>query len=247
MAPQYFEQEQKQALITWNAQTSGWFMDASAYTGFHNTLAQKIIPYLEPGDTLCDIGCGLGRLDIELAPYVSEILAVDVSEYATKTLSQDSRRAGIDNLHVLRGDAGELKDSFDIIVISLYGWQDLPKLLRQCRRRLIRIVSAGKKSGLYPERYRRVAKNAVPDVKDELAALGIGFNLEFCSFEFGQPLKTWQDAELFVLSNAPDANQDEIGAFLNANIRETGRGDFPFYLPYLKELGIFMIETQNRT
>ena len=217
-------------------------MDASAYSGFHKALAQIIVPHLKPYDTLCDIGCGLGRLDLELAPYVSEILAVDISEYAIGVLSRDVERAGVKNVRARQGATEDLEGVFDIILMSLYGSPDMPMLLEHCRRKIIRIVSAGKKSGLYPERHRREVKFNVPNVQDDLTALKIGYTLEFCSLEFGQPLRTWQDAESFILNNAPDASKDEINDFLNEKIERTGRPDFPFYLPYQKELGIFIID-----
>jgi SAM-dependent methyltransferase len=230
------------SLITWDEKSSERFIEASVYTGFHKSLAQKIIPHLEPGDTLCDVGCGLGRLDFELAPHVSEIQAIDVSEYAIEALRQDAERARVKNLHARCGDADELVGMFDIILMSLYGKADTPELLGHCRRKLIRIVGAGKKSGLYPERYRREEKNAVPVIHEELTALGLKFCLELCAIEFGQPLRTLPDAAQFVLSNAPGAGQEEIDNFLNENLERTGRADFPFYLPYSKELGIFVID-----
>ena len=230
------------SLIVWDEQSSARFMDASVYTGFHKQLAQKIIPFLLPGDTLCDIGCGLGRLDFELAPHVSEILAVDISEYAISTLERDVAAAGLGNIRTHAGDAAEIGQSFDVILMSLFGLQDTSGLLKRCRRRHIRIVGAGRKSGLYPERYRRELKDAVPIVQDEFNALGVGYELEMCSFEFGQPLRTLRDAEHFVLSNAPEADDSEIADFLDANMQHTGRDDFPFYLPYKKELGIFIVD-----
>lgn len=231
-----------QSQITWDENSSRRFLDASVYSGFHKALARKIIPYLYPDDTLCDIGCGLGRLDLELAPHVSEILAIDVSEYAVNTLKRDANRAGLKNISVRCGDAAELTSGFDVILLSLFGIYDTFGTLGLCRRRFIRIVSASKKSGLYPERHRREVKDAVPLVQNELDAQGIEYKLELCSFEFGQPLRTWQDAASFVLSNAPEAGPGEIDIFLDENIERTGRGDFPYYLPYLKELGIFIID-----
>ena len=228
-------------MITWNKQTSDWFTDASIYTGFHKSLAQKIKPHLAQSDTLCDIGCGLGRLDLELSPHVAEILAIDVSDYATKTLEQTAKLHNIKNLRVRKDNAEELDGVYDIILMSLYVPPDIKSLLDHCRRHLIRIVSAGRKSGLYPERHRRDIKNAVPVAQAELASLGIKYSYEPCSLEFGQPLKTWRDAEQFVLSNAPEAAAGEVTDFLQKNIHHTPRPDFPYYLPYKKELGIFII------
>ncbi|MCL1834782.1 MAG: class I SAM-dependent methyltransferase [Oscillospiraceae bacterium] len=229
-------------LITWDEQSSRRFIAASEYTGFHKLLAARLIPYLDRADKLCDIGCGLGRLDLELAPYVREITAVDVSGYAVNTLRAAAKEAGIENIRALCGDAAELKPGYDVVLMSLYGQPDSVKTLELCSRRLIRVAGAGRKSGLYPERHRREAKDAVPVVSGELDSSGVNYLLERHTFEFGQPLETWDDAVSFVLTNAPEAGAREIEEFLNANLQSTGRDDYPYYLPYRKELGIFIVD-----
>ena len=226
---------------TWNEQSSGWMVDASAYTGFHKALAQKIIPHLKPDDELCDVGCGLGRLDFELASFVSRIDAIDMSEYAISALNREIERTGVKNISACHGDATTLERSFDIILMSLYGAIGTEYYLKHCNRKVIRITGAGNSSGLYPAKHRRTTKNAVPIVQDELARLGISYELELCSFEFGQPLRAWDDAVKFVLSNAPEAEAYEIDEFLNDRIIHTEHDDFPYYLPYVKELGLFII------
>ena len=230
------------SLKTWNNQSDGWFSDASAYTDFYKLLAQKIVPHLKPEYRLCDINCGLGRLDFELAPHVSKIFALDMSEYAVESLNGEICRRGVKNISAHHGGAERLEGEFDIILSGLFDKADIQKLLVHCRGKLIGMTSAGGKNGLYPERHRREVKNAVPLVEEKLNALGIGFNLELCAFEFGQPLKTMQDAAQFVLSNAPRAEEKEIVDFLTENIESTGREDFPHYLPYKKEMGIFIID-----
>lgn len=44
-------------LINWNGQAAKWFEEASAYTGYHNHLAQLLAPYLTHTETLCK-ACG---------------------------------------------------------------------------------------------------------------------------------------------------------------------------------------------
>ena len=228
----------------WNGQTIRWFMEASAYTGFHKTLAGKIIPYLNKGDTLCDLGCGVGRLDLELAPYVSHLTAIDLNENAVSILRQDAELSGLRNLSADCADAGTLDGNFDILLTSFFGRPEMADLLRLCRRRLIRIVHMEIKGRLYPGRPRFTQKDTVDMVQQELAAMGVAYRLETDSIEFGQPFRSWQDAVLFVRNNASDACDGEIDGFLQDNIIRTGRDDFPFYLPNPKEFGIFVIDRE---
>jgi SAM-dependent methyltransferase len=207
-------------------------------------LAQKIKPHIEPGITLCDAGCGLGRLDLELAPYVKELTAIDASAHVIDVLRCDAEKLGLDNLHAEVGDADTLTKTFDIVLLSFFGQENLAHFLNICRHKLIHIVNEDNTSGLYPERYRGT-KATVPVVCMHLDAQGIRYKLERYSFEFGQPLRSWQDAELYILKNASAATAEEVRNFLNENITHTGRDDFPFYLPSQKNLGIFIINTEK--
>ena len=236
-------------MFIWNEQNIKWFRDASAYTGFHKALAQKIIPHLQPGVTLCDVGCGLGRLDLELAAYMSEITALDLNGDVIKALCMDVGAAGVYNINARCCDAESFEGSFDYMIMSFVGLIDMRSILKRCRKKLIRIVGVGNKiiEDFYPIRYRRAENimETVPFLRDELTSMGMKFELELHAIEFGQPLRSWRDAELFVETKAPEAGADEVNQLLNEKIRRTGREDFPFYLPKKKELGIFIIDKEK--
>jgi len=228
--------------FTWDERNIKWFLDAADYTGFYRELARQIIPYLAPGDSLCDVGCGLGRLAFELAPYVSALAAIDVNEVVVDIMTRDAAPLGLDNLYTRLCDASDLDGVFDVVLLSFFGETDTPGMLEHCSRSLIRIVSANNKTNLYPERYRSRVKETVPGVCDELSSLNIGYKLEQYAIEFGQPLRDMRDAELYVLQNAPEASADEVSGFLTERLQQTGRDDFPLYLPNKKELGVFIID-----
>jgi len=219
-------------------------LDASAYLGFHKSLAEMIIPYLEPDDTLCDMGCGLGRLDLELARHVSRLTAVDINENVIELLRRDAELAGLRNFSAECGDAETFRGSFDVLLTSFFGQADTQGFLRLCKRRLIRVVHRNNKDRLYPGQPRYAKKDTVETVQRKLRDMGIDFMLETASLEFGQPLKSWRDAVLFVQNNAPDAGEDEIDMFLRENAVQTGWDEFPFYLPNPKEFGIFVIDKE---
>ena len=231
--------------FTWNKNEIRWLLDAGSYTGFHKALAQIVVPHLEADGTLCDLGCGLGRLDLELSAHVRELTAIDINENATGVLRRDVEMLGIDNLRVRVGDTLSLTEVFDIVLMSFFGWTDMSDYLKLCRKKLIRIVSTENKSGLYPENHRCKEKVTIPVVHEELVTKGVEYKLELHSAEFGQPLVSWEEAVSFVRKNAPEATAEEIGGFLNARLERTGREDFPFYLPNQKEFGIFIIDKEE--
>ena len=232
-------------LFQWDESRIRWFLAASDYTGFHKKLSEKIIPHIEPGSTLCDAGCGLGRLDLELAAYVKRLTAVDINENVIDALRRDAEKLGLQNLHARAGDASSMTETFDIVLMSFFGKSGVENYLKLCRRKLVRIVNADNKSSLYPESHRSIEKDTVPIVQKELEDLRIAYKLELYSMEFGQPFRSRRDAEQFVQNNAPKATEAEISSFLNDRITLTGRSDFPLYLPNRKELGIFIIDKED--
>ena len=235
-------------LFRWTEQSIRWFVDASAYTGFHGEVAKKILPHLKPGESLCDVGCGLGRLDLELAPHLSRVLSMDINPDVIDVLNRDAQTRGITNLQGVCGDATTLTEEFDILLMSFFekaGTMD--DYLRLCRRLLIRIVNAENKGSLYPSSHRKVQKNVVADVQRELEERGQPYHLELISAEFGQPLRSRQDADQFVLSHASEASGKELEDFLSENLTETRRKDFPLFLPHRKEAGIFFIFKKDET
>ncbi|MCL1917751.1 MAG: tRNA (guanine-N(7)-)-methyltransferase [Peptococcaceae bacterium] len=227
----------------WNEQSIQWFLDASAYTGFHHQLAMRIVPYLEADDTLCDIGCGLGRLDLELAPHVSSLTAVDVDEKVIVKLQRDVILSGFQNLHARCTDATEVKGLFDVVLMSFFGGSGsgMEDSYRLCCRRLVRVVNAENKGNLYPGSHRKTVKKTIPIVQQELSDQGYRYELVTDTIEFGQPLRSWQDAEQFVLYNAPEATDKEVNDFLHENAERTKQDEFPIYLPNPKDVGIFVI------
>ncbi|MCL2679212.1 MAG: class I SAM-dependent methyltransferase [Dehalococcoidia bacterium] len=226
----------------WSDQSIRWFLDASSYTGFHKELAGKIAPYLEPSDTLGDIGCGLGRIDLELAPHVTSLTAIDINEVVIAQLQYDANRLELHNLHARCADVTALADVFDVVIMSFFGKSVTESEYRQfCRRRAIRIVNAENSGHLYPDNHRQTSKDTAPMVQYELEKQGYRYQFLTHTIEFGQPLRSWQDAEQFVLYNAPKITAEESCTFLQENATQTGRSDFPIYIPNPKDIGIFVI------
>ena len=96
---------------------------------------------LNGGMKALEYGCGTGLVTIELAPYVKEVLAVDLSEGMLSVLKGKINGLGIKNIFPRRMDltqAPPLNEGFDLIYTSmtLHHIQDVKGLMRSFGRML---------------------------------------------------------------------------------------------------------------
>ncbi len=230
----------------WTKQSIRWFAEASEYTNFHKNLADKISPYLKKEYTLCDVGCGLGRLDIFLAPYVSQITAIDSEKYVIDELNKKAGDMNISNINAVCADARKCANPHDIFIMSFFGHNgEMESYFQQCRKKLIRIANASDTGTFYPKIYSRKNKSTIPIIEKQLKEQGITYRLLTETIEFGQPLRSEDDAKNFVIYNAPDASSHEINQFLNVHAQNTGKRDFPIYIPNRKQIGIFIVNMEE--
>lgn len=231
--------------FTWTEERIAWYLDAGRYGDYHQRLADKIAPYLRGGDSVCDLGCGLGLLDVRLAPLVAHIDCVDTDRAVLGHLRQKAAQLGIDNLSAVCADAETLGAGYDVALMVFFGHP--PQLMFDCMRLasrlLIRVANLHPDgAALQPSGQSRQRETA-QDIALALDAAGCSYELRRETFEFGQPLRSVEDARAFVRCNSPDITHRALEVFLDESLLQTGRTDFPLYLPGKKELGIFIIQT----
>lgn len=221
-----------------------WFLKASCHTNFHGKLAEHLRPYLRQGDTVCDFGCGLGRLDLALAPYVGHITCQDISEEAIAILKADGQATA--NLTACCVDCQTTTEKFDVGIMSFFGkrQEEFLHYMDRCNRSLIRIVNMQNHSTLYPTAHRQRVKSTADEVKNQLDLAGVSYEFSRIQLEFGQPCQDWADAQAFVRSHAPGASQEEIDHFLQVQSQPLPQGGL--YLPNQKDLGIFIIDCTSQ-
>jgi len=228
----------------WTEQRIAWYLDASRYGDFHQRLAETIRPYLLATDRLCDLGCGLGRLDLALAPAVAHITCVDRDEAVLAGLRQEASGAGIGNLTIRPGDARDVRGMFDVALMVFFGYP--PSLMLDClklaSRWLIRVANARPGGPALQPGGHSGKRETAEDIAAVLDKAGYAYQLIRRTFEFGQPLASQAEAAAFLRYNSPAITEQALAAFLAENLVATGRADFPFYLPGRKELGIFIID-----
>ena len=228
-------------LFHWNPDTIRWYWEANDYSGFFKNTANLILPKLADYSTFCDIGCGLGLIDLEICHYIGNITCIDINPATIEALKNRLEEKNITNIKPCIMDSYDIKESWDVIFLSFYSSSSLERFLPHCRK-LFAVVGGKNKTGLYPEKYRVFRKNTIDNAKQIFTNKGITFSLTEVTFEFGQPLRSMEDAQNFVLSHSSEISPQDLRDFLSKRIVETGDRSYPFYMPHQKSIGIFEIE-----
>lgn len=229
--------------FSWNDMTIEWFENASEYTGFHRNLAQAVKPMLN-GGKLCDLGCGLGKLDLELAECTEQLICLDINALAISNLQQNIRKRNITNIDARVQDCEQLTEQSDILLMSYFGSVSLRDYLDYCRKMIV-IVDHRNKTHLYPDEYKKNIRKNSQDIKSLLDQDGVRFSYTTHELEFGQPFESKDSAGEFVSAYAK-CPEGETADFLGKNLLPIDRGKYRWYLPHKKSLAIFRIERRGK-
>ncbi len=136
-------------LAFWEQHANGYDAHVSDIGTYAATL-DAIKPYLQPTDSLLDVGAGSGRFAIPLAGEVATLTALDHATPMLDILQQKLTTAGIETVSIVE-DAWETAEvaQHDVVLAawSLYRLPDIlagmQKLIETTRRTLIIVTSPG--------------------------------------------------------------------------------------------------------
>ncbi len=119
-------------------------------TGLHPTtkLSLKMLNlYMREGYSVLDVGTGSGILAIASKMLGAErVLAIDISEEAVEECVKNSKLNGV-NIECLKASAGDIKESFDLVVANLE--------IDIFRKELDNILPLFHRTGIFSGIYRR--------------------------------------------------------------------------------------------
>jgi ubiquinone/menaquinone biosynthesis C-methylase UbiE len=102
--------------------------------------AERLRSFIEPTDTVVDLGCGIGRVTRYVAPLCREIWAIDVSETMLRFARE--RLAELPNVHFLLGrgtalpeiDTASVDFAYSLLTLQHVEREHAFRLLRELRR-----------------------------------------------------------------------------------------------------------------
>ena len=236
-------------MFQWNEEMVRFMRTASEYGDYHRRLVQRMRPALHSADHICDAGCGLGYLSLALAPYVRRVTAADRSEAALDVLRQNCAARGIRNIDILSGELQPvpLAAPYDAMVFCFFGrMEEIAAVAKaQCRGTVFvfkkNYTSHRFSVGEHPAGWDSFRAGA-----DWLTERGVPFEAETLEPEMGQPFRSMEEARQFFRLYSRDADKSVItDDFLRSKLVETGREDFPLYLPHQRQVGYLQFESKD--
>jgi len=237
-------------MFIWDEDNIRWMEAAADCTGYYEELARIVEPYLMKKDKICEIGCGLGHFACAIAPIVSHVTAVDISEKAIERVKNLVEKKEITNLTPIHGDwtqfVEENGDCFDVVMLSYISalrknWEELRKLTKG---QIIAVLANGESgTGLQSALYNPIfedtsGRDTIINVIPFLEARGISYKLIECELEHGQPLEDIEDAYNFTSRYYKEKEVDLRGYLQRSLLPQNNR----YYLPKIKKSGILIIE-----
>ncbi|UDN59039.1 MULTISPECIES: methyltransferase [unclassified Clostridioides] len=227
--------------MNWNDTTIKSFVDASEYTGFHKILAKEVIPYIKDSQTFCDVGCGLGLIDMYLSKELKDITCIDINQNAINYLEKSIKDNNISNIRCMVKDFKDINTKFDTILISFFSYENIEFFTGHCDR-LIAIVNDKSKTHIPVSKKRMdvVERHSSKNLKVLLDEKKLRYELIPLSLEFGQTFTCEDDIVRYAKSYDEGGEYETIYNHIMKNIV---KGDkVAYYLPYEKNISVFIID-----
>ena len=232
----------------WDRDTIRWMADAAECAPYYAELARRIAPRLPAGIHVCDAGCGLGYLSLELVKRDMQVTAVDISAQALAVLENKCATLATGNVAIRCGDIWQTppKTLYDAMVFCLFGsGMDALRLAKaQCRGDVF-MVLRNYRAHRFSVKAHCLEYASFPDVCLLLEQMGIPYEKEECVLEFGQPFRSLQDASDFFKRYAQDDPCEITDAFVKSRLQKMKDEDFPYYMPHQRKLGLLHLHVED--
>lgn len=227
--------------MIWTQESARLLDRAYRHGGAAGQLAGRIAPCLEKGARICDVGCGVGALSLELARRGFAVTALDISAVA---LSQLEACAGME---ILCADAREHTAPYDAMVFCFYAEiEECLRMAARCGAEDVFYISRDYEKHRFSVGDHPVTYRGYRQARALLDAQGVCYECGELALNMGQPFADLQEARRFFELYSRDDPAQITDEFLLGRLTKTDRDDYPLYLPHMRRAGWIHVRMKDR-
>ncbi|MDO5018605.1 MAG: class I SAM-dependent methyltransferase [Lagierella massiliensis] len=232
----------------WKPELINFMKDASEYGEYNKIIVDEIKDWIHPNYNICEAGCGLGYLSLELRNFVNSVTAVDINEEVLEILKKNCIKEKVSNIRIENCDTRKslpktsFDKSYDALVSCMYGGvENAVKIAK--REGISRVISVVSTTGRHSLSRKTEEKPSKFEVGIEyLNKVGLKYECKTKSIEFGQPLRSQRDAEIFLTMYGGESTGPISKSYIDSKVRINNSKEYPLYIPIQRERGFFYIE-----
>ena len=198
----------------WPQEAYGWYREACDMFDYPSgPYGEPIKALIASGDTVLDLGCGIGAASIMMSPWCKRVIAMDQDENALRCLADKAREYGISNIETMHAGWPLSAPAKVDVVIALH----VAQVMRSFAN--VKLVFESANKGGFIACQAAVSRQDEPfcELKEELGitpgyeqcdngcyikgileTLGAHVSCKKNIYEFGQPLNSLDAAVRFV-------------------------------------------------
>lgn len=227
-------------MYRWNPEMIHFMNQASKHTEYYKELAAHIAPYLTKDSIVCDIGCGLGGLAIELSKICKKVYAVDISDQTVEEIKKRVAEEQINNLEAVCADVFSWKpeEKVDAAVYCMFGTlKEINMIGEHLKVEQQFIVRRLVKEHQFKIKEKRQHRHSAPEMLEDLRGNGWNCAYQEMTLSLDQPFKSIEEAVRFfeIYNKTPEKiTLEEV----KSRLVMSGDDVFPYLLPSKKRMGI---------
>ena len=233
----------------WSPEIVRFMEDAARVSDYFPTLAREVADGLAPGSRVCDAGCGMGQLAVELARIGHAVDAVDKSLAAVAVARSLVARERLQELVSVRQADFRLWDEAaccDRMIFCLSASvSDAFAAACDAGAKSLVVVNKVHPRFEYKDEYlggRPIVKDVRAEYLD-LEEAGIVCGVREMELDFGQPFRTLADAKrYFSLFRTRKYPLGATAADVERELIQVPNAEFPWYLPVKRRLSVFEVD-----
>ena len=204
---------------------------------------KRILSLVSEGDSVLDLGCGIGAASIMLSPFCKRVIAMDQDKNALAFLEANARKLKLNNIETIH-DVWPVSApvNTDIVIAlhvkkAMYSFTNLKLVFESAKRGGFIACQAPISVQDEPFRELKEALGITPRsencengcyIMGILNGMGASVSCEKKVYEFGQPLDTAEDAVSFIAwqVDADDSMIQTVGQYMKRYTDKTGYGKY---------------------